>query len=490
MKLICYKKMQILWLSLMAYIYLFCCRLWFENEYVSTIIKIPFLFVVLADIGILWNRRKEILKIISYYVNKNRALFFGIFLFTLYDVITLFYAVNISYSISKYRLFLRALFVAGSIWLCCYEDETDEIKKNIEYLIKSIGWILVIFVITTVIRWSLGLSPYLNRVSLRLDYNVYSIYLIFTLIIYIFYYIKWEEKFSKIFKILYIACGIAACDLLLLTSSRRAFLLCPGIVAVSFLSYFIKKIKLWKSVSEKKEFWSLQRIKTLGVVFGVIVIVAVNLSWAVPLFDRYVSSASEEKKNAHIDFLEQFMGDDISTAGFTEEGLSKASLSDRYSANVEKGLSSRQVIWNVAVSAIQKFTLKEKLFGRGSGYGWSLYEDENNEDVMEVLEVYYRMEKPKPQWMHPHNFFFTEFLEGGILKIICIIFLTAVLCVYLVQYIKKNMEYGMMLLLLYACLAVNVMLGSSYGLLGESLFWLATGLFVLMRSTEDFEKRQ
>ena len=109
MKLICYKKMQILWLSLMAYIYLFCCRLWFENEYVSTIIKIPFLFVVLADIGILWNRRKEILKIISYYVNKNRALFFGIFLFTLYDVITLFYAVNISYSISKYRLFLREI---------------------------------------------------------------------------------------------------------------------------------------------------------------------------------------------------------------------------------------------------------------------------------------------------------------------------------------------------------------------------------------------
>lgn len=90
--------------------------------------------------------------------------------------------------------------------------------------------------------------------------------------------------------------------------------------------------------------------------------------------------------------------------------------------------------------------------------------------------------------MTPHNFFLTEVLEGGLLKIILVMFLGIVLGYSLIQYIPLNVECGFMLLTIYVCLGANFLLGSTNGLLGEDLFWLTTGILILLRSNEDIDK--
>ena len=207
---------------LVSYIYLWCCRLWFENDYVTFIIQIPFLLVFPLNIYLLWIKKDEIFKMFRYYVMRNKLIFISIVLFVFYDVITIFYAMKISYLSTKYIMFFRTLYVIGSLFLCCYDSERSKRGKNIKFLIQCICCILVTFAVTTIIRFSLGMSPYWERVSLRADYNVYARYFLFCLAFYIFHYIKSESHYSGIYKVLYLICGIVSCDLIFLTASRRA----------------------------------------------------------------------------------------------------------------------------------------------------------------------------------------------------------------------------------------------------------------------------
>lgn len=172
------------------------------------------------------------------------------------------------------------------------------------------------------------------------------------------------------------------------------------------------------------------------------------------------------------------------TNGQQTVNISETSISKRYeSVKSEEGMVSRQNIWKVSIAGIKEFDLKEIVFGKGNGYSWNIYENDEDEEVRELLDLY-GMEKSKPQWMMPHNFILTEFLEGGLLKILLILFLTIAIIYSLFQYIKTDNVYGCMFLLLYFCFAANFMLGTTHGLLGEDLFWLTTGLLILFRSNE------
>ena len=120
---------------LVSYIYLWCCRLWFENDYVTFIIQIPFLLVFPLNIYLLWIKKDEIFKMFRYYVMRNKLIFISIVLFVFYDVITIFYAMKISYLSTKYIMFFRTLYVIGSLFLCCYDSERNKRGKKRVYLI-------------------------------------------------------------------------------------------------------------------------------------------------------------------------------------------------------------------------------------------------------------------------------------------------------------------------------------------------------------------
>lgn len=470
MKYIDQIKHFVMGVVLVSYIYLWCCRLWFENDYVTFIIQIPFLLVFPLNIYLLWIKKDEIFKMFRYYVMRNKLIFISIVLFVFYDVITIFYAMKISYLSTKYIMFFRTLYVIGSLFLCCYDSERNKRGKNIKFLIKCICCILVTFAVTTIIRFSLGMSPYWERVSLRADYNVYARYFLFCLAFYIFHYIKSESHYSGIYKVLYLICGIVSCDLIFLTASRRAIVL--GILIVTFSSFFYIIKRKWKLNFKHLIFF----VALVG-----------NLVLSIPMFEKHVSTMSEEKKYMHMNFMSGNTPEEQNDDKF--HGISEAGLSTRYETiGREEGLATRRPIWNVSIEAIKQFKIQEILFGKGNGYAWNVYENMDDENVVKLLELYKDMEEPEPQWMTPHNFFLTEVLEGGLLKIILVMFLGIVLGYSLIQYIPLNVECGFMLLTIYVCLGANFLLGSTNGLLGEDLFWLTTGILILLRSNEDIDK--
>lgn len=481
MKFIYCIKRPIMWLILITYVYFWSCRLWFENAYVTPMLQLPFLLALPIDLFVLWNKRKEIPDILKHYILKNKVIFISVVMFVFCDIVTFFYARALSYAGTKYELFLRTIYVLSSIFLCCYEDDAQKMKENVESLIRCICCVLVMFVVTTVIRWSLGLAPYWERISLCRDYNVFARYFIFSLIFYIFYYIKWEGSFSGLFKIVYFVCEVLAIDLILLTGSRRAVVLCPIVITVSFFFYVLRRI-----LKEKQKKHDVKNFKVCIGILGLALVLAGNMYFSVPLFEKYVSLTSEEKKAAHMNFmLENTMIDDSSNDNIPV--LSEVNLAARYqSIGSEQGLAKRDVIWEVALYEIKKMNLSEMLFGKGSGYSWKIYENEENEGVEQLLELYGR-EEPEPKWMSPHNFFLTEFLEGGLFKIIMSLCVFGAVFYSLVQYMRKNAEYGLMLLLVYGCLGANFMMGTTNGLLGEDLFWLSTGFLILLRSNERYK---
>lgn len=485
MKSIYWIKRFVLYFALIAYVYLWSCRLWFENSYVSLLIQVPYLLLFIVDICVLWSHKKDVRKIMGYYFCKNKLLFLGIALFVLYDVLTLFYAVTLSYSINKYMMFVRTIFLIGSIFLCCYENDDSIRKKNEENLIRCICFILIVFVITTIIRWSLGLSPFLMRISLRMDYNVYAAYFLFALTFYIFYYMKREESFFGSVKLIYLIFVIISCDFIYLSASRRALILCPIVVTISLLFYVVRKTVKYKNSHIKV--WNTRNIKSYVMMVCFVIVLVVNFKYSIPIFEKYISTVSEEKKEAHKNFMRECLSTGQSngqTNGQQTVNISETSISKRYeSVKSEEGMVSRQNIWKVSIAGIKEFDLKEIVFGKGNGYSWNIYENDEDEEVRELLDLY-GMEKSKPQWMMPHNFILTEFLEGGLLKILLILFLTIAIIYSLFQYIKTDNVYGCMFLLLYFCFAANFMLGTTHGLLGEDLFWLTTGLLILFRSNE------
>lgn len=453
-------KMYFLWLTVASCIYLTCCPLLFQKQIYTIIINhIPYAVLFVVDCIIIRNKRNDLTSIIKEYVGKNRLLFLTVIIFVLYDMVTIIYAQTPSYSFMKYLVFVKMVFLVLSIFLCIYEKETSFWKKNLEFLIRSIGWIVSLILITTIIEWSLGLTPYVKRISTIEDYNIYASYLLFTLLFFAYYHLEKKDNEAGKKKIIYASVGIIAFSFLFLSGSRRAVMLAPIMLAIYVFAYIIKeRVTIHESTLVTLD----NRRRKKHIYFLALICILVTCTQAsVPIFERVIS----------VDCVSE------------REGINRGgSLASRYDTiNLDKGFASRDLIWNVAISEIKDYNTVELLFGKGNGYGWNVYEDIDNKGV-EELSLAYDLEELKSKWMSPHNLVLKEFLEGGLIKISVLLSLAIVIIVTVFKIIKKYFLYGMLLLSVYICQAGNFVLGGTYGLLGEDLFWLVTAVLIVVNT--------
>lgn len=449
-------KLYVVWLTIVSAIYLRCCPLLFENPIYRIVINhIPYVLLFVIDFFIVREKHQELTSIIKFFVKNNKFLAFSIGLFVIYDMITILYAPSPSYSIKKYYYFIKIIFLCISIFLCVYEDHISDVKKNLEFILRSIGWILGMILITTVIEWTLGLTPFVQRVSTVEDYNIYASFLMFTLLFFVYYHLEREEIITRKKKILYIVIGIIAYNFLYLSASRRAVVLAP-ITAVIFIITYIVRNK----IVEKKNNSSPRKTKYL---FFFIFIIVLFMS-------PQVSISSFEKLIT------------IEPVSVRENFNHGSSLTYRYETiNTDEGLSSRENIWDIAISEIKTYNARELLLGKGNGYSWNIYEDKDNEAVKELFD-YYNFDQMKPQWMHPHNMLLKEFLDGGIIKICLLLFVIIEIMITWYKVIRKYFVYGMLFLSVYICRGGDFILGGTYGFLGEDLFWLATAILIVLNT--------
>lgn len=453
-------KLYILWLTTVSCIYLTSCPLLFDNRIYTIIINhIPYIALFFVDCFIIY-KNKKIFQVYKLYIKNSKWLFLAMFLFIAYDIFTLSYAKTLSYSYMKYIVFIKIIFLCLSIFLCLYEDEYGAFQNNLRFYIQSIGFILILIIVTTFVEWHLGLAPYLKRISLIEDYNVYATYMLFTLHFFMYSYLKNRKFFSVVTKIIYISVGILSLGLLYLTGSRRAVVLVPIVFFVFCVAYVIEEIKqycLQRTKVQKKKY------------IGVFILLIFSILWmrqSVPLFEKYIQMIEENNM-----YVEQ------TNVWHTRGG----DLSSRYETiNVDEGFSSREDLWDIANEEIKNFSFKEFVFGKGNGYAYNIYENTDNPKVWNLLKAGGHTEM-KPHWTHPHNLILTEILEGGIIKIILLLFLMFILIIYVIQLIIRKHVLGFMMLSIYLCFAGELFLGSTYGLLGEDLFWLTTAILICLR---------
>lgn len=471
----------ILGLSFFSYIYLICCPIVFKKSIYATFFnQIPFALLLIVDIILLCRNRKNLGDLLKYYIGKNKALFLCVIVFLMYDVITLLYAQTPKYSIMKYIYFFKAMVLIGSMFLLFYEGKEDQ-RDNIRLLIRYMEILFVLIIVTTIVQYSLGLSPYRSRISTNHDYNVFATHLMYTLIFFIWNHIRKWGEISVRRKILCILLSTFAFDLLYLSGSRRAVVLTPFVIVCAAIIYAIKE-HLFSNVKNKKCFYDCKRMLTFFCVLG---FVTINIILSVPTFEKIVANP-EMIENFVSRFIPKRLSDSIKDS--INDSAGDTLLSTRYQTiSQEQGLDSRKIIWRVAFAELREYSGKDILIGRGNGYGWNLYEDVDKEGVNEILAAYPRIKGVSPQWMSPHNLVLKELLDGGIIKIILLLFLTGVILYYVIRCIKYDLIYGSMIFVLYSCFAAGCMLGGAFGLVGEKLFWLTTGILVLFKC--DMESR-
>ena len=199
-------------ITIFSYTYLTFCPLWFkEQKYTIIINQIPFILLLFVDLYLLWRWKQKIVLVIQFYVLKSKWLFIWGIAITFYDMLTLIWAQHLEYSLRKYLIFIKTFFLVVSILLCVYEKDKTKFEANVKWIFGSFMWTFVIAVITTVLRWNLGISPYWRRVSLTVDYNTFASYFLFLLIISSYYFYHYYNQYSDWLKIVYIVffcCGV------------------------------------------------------------------------------------------------------------------------------------------------------------------------------------------------------------------------------------------------------------------------------------------
>lgn len=477
-------KIIILQITIFSYTYLTFCSIWFvDRKYKLIINHIPFLMLLILDIFLIFKLRKEVLELFFHYWNSNKILLIAIIFYIVYDIVTLIWANNLQYSFMKYLYFIRTLFLIVSLFLCVYDKESNEMQKNTERIIKCISAVIVLATITAIIRWHLGFVPYYYRISLTDDYNTFAKYMLFCLVFAVYYFYQMYHSYSTRKKRVYAIIFMLACNLTYLSGSRRAVVLVPVMIFIFIIFLTFKYISFYLKNKAKLNNQYYKRSIFIHC-FSVLVLI-LSLNICVPAFESYtyfyrtmpLKIQREYVKLKHILFPNGKLGEE---SYIDIDNETKLSL--RYdSVNTTEGLASRKDIWAVAIDSIKKFDRKEILCGGGNGYAWEIYDNAQDQNVQKLLELYH-LDKPQLHWMHPHNLFFTEFLEGGLIKIISLLFLALTMIVYLIKYIFKDKVYGTLFLSLYILFAGNFVLGSTYGLPGDDLFWLMLGMFIVLNS--------
>ena len=151
----------------------------------------------------------------------------------------------------KYIYFFKAMTLIGSMFLCFYENKEDQ-QENIRLVIRYMEILFLLIIVTTIVQYSLGLSPYRSRISTNHDYNVFATHLMYTLIFFVWNHIrKWGEISIKR-KLLCILLSTVAFDLLYLSGSRRAVVLTPFVIICVAIIFAIKE-RLFFSICEWNE---------------------------------------------------------------------------------------------------------------------------------------------------------------------------------------------------------------------------------------------
>lgn len=333
----------------------------------------------------------------------------------------------------KYRTVLPGAGVAGCIWLSGRESPAAG-----KQTLRALAWCGVAAGAAAVLNLTgLGLLPiyYGRRISLRLDYNVYSTVLLMALLcgsVWLLYRGRRVLAQGALFAWL--------APLLFLSASRRSVLLLVPLAAVLFATAG----GLCLSHGEGRRFWLALSASLVGACF----VFAALGQFLVFQYDRLLQSGRGE----------------LLSPG-------EGSAFSRYETLAEEwGGSRRALIWELCWQEIQQGDPQERWTGQGFGADRQLYRQ--TEDPR-IAAAYTAEER---QNLSAHCFLLADALNGGWVRVALGVGLWSGIAAAGILCLRRSWPQGLVLGGGLGLALLNNLISNRFGFLSDRYFWVFLSL--------------
>lgn len=346
------------------------------------------------------------------------------------DAVGLLYSPTLKYALTKYSVIVPMAMLSVLTW-CCLTLKADAEAVYCAVTASGIG-------VSAAAAAIYFLSPeriYLRRISLIADYNQFAQTVFISFIIGIF--LLWRSAFSYPCKLIAsFIFTVINVTVLMLSGSRRTYLmLIPiGIITVCAIALYISK-----------------SCAPVGKTASVICFLSVCASAV--LFSLFLCKG----------FI--WFSDSRLNGGGANAEASVADVAESIGGLLE---NKRVVIWKTALAEALNYEKSDILLGKGSGYESYFYDVTADNSVNRL----YPPEIIKPNWMHPHNQFLSDFLSGGLLRLTACITAWCTLGAICVLVTARRFMRGLPLLISAGIVFFNSLISGRYGFIYDKFFWL------------------
>ena len=326
----------------------------------------------------------------------------------------------------KYRVVLLMLGVSAlTVWYL-RQDTPGRLRRLMSVFVGA-GVAAAILSVFNAIVPMLYPLVYGRRLSLRLDYNLFSQVVLFGLIAGEYLY---DDRLKG--QCLRAGLWLLCAPVVVLSSSRRntVFLMC----------FFVWRALVMLQSAKKGE-----RIRLLAKLTGGLLVVVLLVLGMQQLLDWQ-------------DARRQQLPEGEGIAGQT-------SALERY-AEAESGGSKRWILWSLALREYQQYSPQEKLVGKGFGYDVFLYQITDDRALLEAYDPQSR------SGLSAHCFVLTDLLNTGAIGAALGVGVWLFVAEALWKLWRSGSRYTMFFCITLGITLANNLISNRYGFLYDKYFWL------------------
>ncbi|MEG0899533.1 MAG: hypothetical protein RSF40_07485 [Oscillospiraceae bacterium] len=410
------------------------------------------MFVMLLLFVVFYEFSKNYKTYLSTYRKSNFAVkkvLIALIAYFVIDIINSTYSLNYIYIFEKYRVVLSTLLIGISIYLFCKDEKNLALIK--QSLFFASCFISLITVLDYVFFGKIGLN-YILRFSLRRDYNVYSMAIFIGFVFQIFSILKADLNMLRKIITLF-AINVICLPTLLLSGSRRIMVM---LLVTAFLCLIVILVQLFRR--NKNIFEMISTAALISISTAIIILqISVLQNYMIYIYNTPKSIyAPNISKSAEITALER-----LETA-----------------SNVG-AFGKRKIIWEMGLNEFEKYSITQKIFGKGNCYDIDFYNSTYNES----LEKAYGGREHYVGKMSAHSFVLADLLNGGILKLAFSIWLISEIArILIIKFFDNPIDILAYIIVFSICIGGDL-ISNRYGILYDKILILA----VFMLSKEELK---
>ena len=411
------------------------------------ILELTAAFLLICMISWVWKAPKEPAAFFLSRPTAVKCFFCLLAAYLIWDAVGLLYSPSLAYALPRYQgEALGGCLFAG----ICAASAQGQDWRSPRPLAQALWWGGLLAAALAVLGglWpDLFHPPYALRLSLRRDYNVFATALLVGWCCGL-WYLGTDEKRDSRFRNVALCAGTVLCLVpVLLSGSRRCLLLLPICMALLLPAWLWREMKAGKGASAA----------------GLLAVTVVILWSATALFHGYMTRQYQR----------------YGPPAGTVEG--ETSLSDRYDTIADASmLEKRLLIWRAGARTLTGFSAVEWIAGRGAAYDIFLYD---GLDDPQLTASYGGADTTGT--MSAHNFLLADLLNGGMVKLLLVLGVSASLLCCWIRIIRQDPFYGLLLACLLGIAYFGNLISNRYGLLYDRVFWLAAGLTVTVSGSAE-----